>query len=180
MRILKFIGLGLLALVALLLVAALFVSKDYRVEREVVINKPVSEVFAYVKLLKNQHNWSTWTMMDPKMTSEFRGTDGTIGFVSGWKGDPNNVGTGEQEIKKITEGSRIDYEIRFLEPMVSTSPVWLTTDSIAAGQTRVVWGMSGHTAYPMNLMMSLMGVSDFIGAEYQKSLGNLKGILEKQ
>lgn len=180
MRILKFIGLGLLGIIALFLVVALFVSRDYRAEREIIINKPLSEVFGYVKLLKNQQNWSTWTMMDPKMTSEFRGTDGEVGFVSAWKGDPNNVGSGEQEIKKIAEGSRIDYEIRFLEPMASTSPVWMTTDSVGVNQTKVVWGMSGHTAWPMNLMMSMMGVDDFIGAEYAKSLGNLKGILEKQ
>lgn len=180
MRILKFIGLGLLGLIALFLVAALFVEKDYRIERETVINKPLTPVFDYVKLLKNQQSWSTWTMMDPKMTSEFRGTDGEIGFVSAWKGDPNSVGSGEQEIKKITGSSRIDYEIRFLEPMASTSPVWMTTDSVGVGQTKVVWGMSGHMSYPMNLMGKLMGMEDFMGGEYEKSLVNLKGILEKQ
>ena len=51
--------------------------------------------------------------MDPDMKKTYRGTDGTVGFVSAWDSEKDDVGKGEQEIIKITDGERIDYELRF-------------------------------------------------------------------
>ncbi len=38
-------------IIAIPLVVALFVKKDYVVEREIIINKPKAEVFEYIKFL---------------------------------------------------------------------------------------------------------------------------------
>ncbi|HRB79300.1 MAG TPA: hypothetical protein PKY86_03745 [Niabella sp.] len=64
-------------LVLILLVVALFVSKDMKANREIVINKPKAEVFNFIKMLKNQNSFSKWGKMDPNMKIEYRGTDGT-------------------------------------------------------------------------------------------------------
>ncbi|MBP6663809.1 MAG: polyketide cyclase, partial [Chitinophagales bacterium] len=64
---LKKILLGIVGIIALLLIAALFVDKDFSAQRSIVINKPKSEVFAYLKSLKNQDNWSVWGKRDPNM-----------------------------------------------------------------------------------------------------------------
>ena len=53
MEIVIIILIGLVCLVGLLLVVALFSKKEYGVVREVIINKPKSEVFEYLRLLKN-------------------------------------------------------------------------------------------------------------------------------
>jgi hypothetical protein len=65
--------------------------------------------------------------MDPNMKTEFRGSDGTEGFISAWESDNKNVGQGEQEILKIVNGERVDYEIRFIKPFKSTSWAYITT-----------------------------------------------------
>ncbi len=49
------------------------------------------------------------------MKTEYRGTDGTVGFVSAWDSPVRDAGKGEQEITKIDDGKRIDYELRFYE-----------------------------------------------------------------
>ena len=180
MRILKWILIGIAAIIAIPLLSALFISNDYWVEREIVINKPREEVFAYIKSLKNQSNWSTWEKMDPNMKHEYKGTDGTVGFVHRWEGNPDNVGTGEQEIKKITENQRVDFELRFYVPMESHSPAWITTETVEDTKTRVVWGMSGSMPYPFNFMQVFVSMDQMIGTEYARSLNNLRGILEKQ
>src|SRR6476660_1660388 len=100
MRILKKILVILIILVIVLLIMALFIDKDYAIVREVTINKPKTEVYNYVKYLKNQNEYSKWARMDPDMKKDFRGTDATVGFVSAWEGN-KDVGKGEQEIKKI-------------------------------------------------------------------------------
>lgn len=168
--------LGILLLIPL--VIALFLSKDYAVEREITINKPKQEVFDYIKSLKNQRYWSTWNLMDPKMKVSDTGTDASVGFVTAWESEM--VGNGEQEIKKITEGERMDTELRFKGMFASVSPAYLITEPVSETQTKVKWGMQGTMSYPLNFMQLFMSMDKMIGAEYEKSLLNLKTILEQQ
>ncbi len=180
MKVLKVIGILLGGIVALFLVTAAVTKKNYAVERSVTITKPKTEVFSYAKLLKNQDNFSVWAKMDPEMKKTYRGTDGTVGFVSAWESKKDDVGTGEQEIKKIDEGNRIDYELRFLKPFEATSPAYLAFTDAADGQTKVSWGMSGRMPYPMNIMLLFMNMEEMIGKDFDTGLANLKNILEKK
>lgn len=175
MRILKKILFGILILIAIVLIAGLVMDKEYSIEREVTINKSKEEVFSYVKMLKNQNNWSKWALIEPGMKKEFRGTDGTVGFVSAWEGE--DVGKGEQEIRQISEGQQIDYEVRFEKPFRSTAQTHMTTESVSDGQTRVKWGFAGGSKYPFNALNGLMKWS--LGRDLQTGLNNLKDILEK-
>lgn len=180
MKILKKILIGLAILITIPLILALFVKKDYAVQRDVTINKPEQEVFDYIKLLKNQDNYSKWNKMDPAMKKSYKGTDGTVGFVARWESDNEEVGWGEQEIKKITEGERIDFELRFIKPFEATEPAYMTTETVNDSLTRVTWGFSGHFKYPMNLMMLFMDMEEMIGGDLETGLNNLKTILEQQ
>lgn len=180
MKIIKKILAVLAIIIVALLIVALFAKKDYAVEKEVVINKPNQEVFDYIKLLKNQNNYSKWATMDANMKKEFRGTDGTVGFVSSWDSDVKDVGKGEQEIKKITEGKRIDYELRFIKPFESTEQTYMATEPVSENQTKVKWGFNGRMNYPMNLMLLCMDMEKMVGDDLQTGLNNLKNILEKQ
>ena len=180
MKIVKRIFIILITLVIILLIVALFAKKDYDVEKEIVINKPRQEVFNYIKLLKNQNNYSKWATMDPGMKKESRGTDGTVGFVSAWDSDQKEVGKGEQEIKKITDGKRIDYELRFIKPFESTEQTYMATEAISENQTKVKWGFNGRMNYPMNLMLLCMNMEKMVGDDLQTGLNNLKNIVEKQ
>lgn len=57
MKILKTILLSILGLALLVLIAAFFVPRELNVEKSVMINRPVEEVFEYVKMLKNQNSF---------------------------------------------------------------------------------------------------------------------------
>jgi RimJ/RimL family protein N-acetyltransferase len=169
----------ILGIIALALVAAFIMPKDYAVEKEIVVNRPKAEVFDYLKSLKKQNDWSVWGRLDPKMQKTFSGIDGTVGFVSMWDGN-DDVGKGEQEITKIEEGQRIDTELRFLKPFESTSDAYMITEGIDSSSTRVRWGFTGKMPIPMNIMLPFMNMEESIGKDFQEGLTNLKGILEKQ
>jgi hypothetical protein len=179
MRILKTILLSLLGIVVVLLIVAALLTKEYKISREITIAKPKSEVFKYVKLLKNQNNYSVWATSDPDMIKEFRGTDGTIGFVSAWDSKVKDVGKGEQEIIGITDGQRIDYEIRFLRPMQSTDHAYMTTEVVSESTTKVKWGFNGKMDYPMNLMLLFLDMDGMLGKDLDQGLSKLKTILEQ-
>jgi hypothetical protein len=168
----------ILGIIALFLIAGLLISKDMKASREIVINKPVSEVFNYIKYLKNQENYSKWATLDPNIKNEFRGTDGAPGFVNSWEGN-KKVGTGEQEITGIVEGKKLSTELRFIKPFKSVAQSSMTTEAVENNSTKVTWGFEGSMNYPMNVMRLFMNMEKAIGDDFSTGLANLKKALEK-
>lgn len=176
MNILKIILFVIVGLVATFFIVALFVKKEFDIEREIVINKPKQEVFDYMKFLKNQDNYSVWVMQDPNMKKSFTGTDGTVGFIYAWEGN-DQAGKGEQKIKSMVEGERVDVEVRFEKPFKGISQAPMIFEAISPTQTKVRWGLKGKSSYPMNIMN--LFTAGMLNSSVDKSLLTLKGILEK-
>jgi hypothetical protein len=179
MRIIKRIAIVFLVLVGIVLILGLIAPKEISCTKEIVINKPLEETFDYVVLLKNQNDYSKWALMDPSMKKTFTGTDGTVGFISAWKSENKNVGSGEQEITKIVKNKRIDFELRFKEPMEATNYAWMTTTAVDAKHTKVAWGFKGDMAYPMNTLNLFTDMGQVIGNDFEIGLKNLKRNLER-
>ncbi len=177
MQIMLLILIVIASLIALLLIIALFIKKEYTILRYITINKPKQHVFNYVKFLKNQDHFSKWVMQDPSMKKIFKGTDGTVGFVYAWESENKNAGKGEQEIMSIEEGETIEVEVRFEKPFAGIAKTPFRTESISENQTKVIWGMYGKSRYPMNLMNPFMG--NLLGKDLEISLATLKSNLEK-
>lgn len=180
MKVVKKILLGLLGIIAFLLLIALFLPKKYAVEREILIDSTKDSVFTYIKNLKNQDDFSVWAKMDPAMKKTFSGKDGTVGAISAWESQDKNIGIGEQEIIKIAEGERIDFEVRFKVPFESTDNAFMITKNISPNQTKVIWGFNGNMPYPMNLMLPIMNMEQMLGKDLETGLKNLKYNLEEK
>ncbi|MEP7317707.1 MAG: SRPBCC family protein [Panacibacter sp.] len=166
--------------IALPFIIALFSKKEYAVEREIIISKPKQQVFNYIRFLKNQNNYSVWNMKDPNMKQEFKGTDGTVGFVSAWDSTDKNVGKGEQEIKKITEGESLELNLHFIKPFDGLANARMTTKAISENETKVTWGFDSKMKYPMNIMLLVMNMEKMLGKDLGTGLNNLKTVLEKE
>lgn len=179
MKILKKIILAFAILIAIPLIMALFIRQDYFVERTVNIQKSKAEVFDYIKFLKNQDNYSLWANMDPKMKKTYKGVDGKVGFISAWESKNEEVGVGEQEIKQINPGKRVDYELRFKVPFESTEHAYMTTEALSENKTKVTWGFTGHINYPFNIWFLFMDFESMIGNDLKLGLNKLKTTLEK-
>lgn len=164
-------------LVVLLLLLALLVKNEFLLQKEVTINKPRQEVFDYLKLIKNQEKYSVWVMKDPNIKIVYTGVDGTVGFTSSWESNDKNVGAGEQEIKKITEGESMQVEIRFKKPFEGTNQALTTVTALGPNQTKVVSQFSGTSKFPMNIMNLFM--EKLVGGDMQTNLQNMKANLEK-
>lgn len=180
MRILKTILIVLAVIIAIPLIIALFVKKDFAIEREVVINKPQTEVFDYIKFLKNQDNFSKWNQLDPAMKKTYTGTDGTVGFIAAWESKTDGVGSGEQEIASIKEGERVDMKLRFKEPWEAQNDAYFITQDAGNNSTKVIWGFKGVSPYPFNIFGLFMNMDKMIGDDLNIGLENLKKVLETQ
>lgn len=164
-------------IIALLLIIALFMKREHYVRREIIINAPRQKVFDYLKLLKNQEKFNKWAKADPDRNWEFKGTDGTVGFIIAWNGN-KNVGEGEKEITNIIEGKRIETQIRFVRPMATIANVIMETESLSDNQTKVYLSNAGTLKYPMNIMIPM--AEKMFPKDMDTSLSTLKNILENQ
>jgi effector-binding domain-containing protein len=174
MKVVKYILIGILAIVALLLIIGLFVPKETKVERSISINAPKDAVMAQIKSLKNMNNWSPWADYDSEMKVEYEGTDGEVGSTSKWEGD--TVGKGSQTITSITE-DRVEIDVHFLKPYESKAQAYYNLETEGEG-TKVTWGITTHSPYPFNVMSLFMDMDAMIGKDFENGLNKLKVICE--
>lgn len=171
MTTLKKVLIVVLVLIAIPLIAAIFLPNEFRSEREIVINKPQDQVFDYIKQVKNQDNFGVWQLSDPNMKKSYEGIDGTVGFKYTW--DSEKLGKGSQKIINISEPSRVETELDFGfgDPAIG----YFVTEPLSSDQTRVTWGISGTSPYPFNLISCFIDM----GKDFDIGLANLKNVLEK-
>jgi hypothetical protein len=158
-------------------ILALFVKKEYNVQRHITLNRSVGTVFNYIKFIKNQDYYSKWNMLDPNSKRTYTGEDGTVGFIYTWDSQNKNAGAGSQEIVRVHENDRVGTEVRFERPFKNVAHGYMITEPVSENVTKLTWGISGKNTYPMNLM-NLM-IDGMLGKDIDESLGNLKKIMEK-
>ena len=164
-------------IIALLLLVSLVAPKSYEVHRSIVIDRSLEEVYDYLRMIKNQSEWSPWKKKDPDMKQEYLGTDGEVGFIAKWEGN-KDVGVGEQEITRLEPNNSIETELRFFKPWKSVSNGYLTVEQVGQNQTKVVWGFKGVNPIPFNLLMLFMNFDKAVGKDFDEGLGSLKNVLE--
>jgi hypothetical protein len=179
MKVLKRIGIVLLSLIVVILITAAFLPKNFEVKRSVVINKSNTEVFGFIKYLKNQDQYSVWAEQDPFMKKTFKGTDGEVGFTSEWKSDSANVGSGSQSIIELMDNKKIVTELTFNEPFESKAIATMEVESKGENSAEVSWITAGSFPYPANIFLPFIGMDKALGTDFEKGLAKLKAILEK-
>ncbi len=166
----------IISIIALLLIAAAIMKKEMSITSEVIINRSQADVFNYIKHIKNQEYYSKWVMADPNSKITYTGIDGTVGFKAAWNSKMKNVGVGEQEITKITDGFGYDVILRFEKPFKGISYANASTEALSSNQTKVITTFSSTTPFPMNLMSTMM--KGMLLKDMNENSENLKKVLE--
>ena len=174
MKILKIILIGLGAIVALFLITALFAPSQATLERSIVINAPVEEVYNHVADLSTWSDWDAWMQQEPDAKNETNGEPGE-GMSRTWEGQ--EIGSGTMTIEKVVPGKEIHTKIEFTKPWEGVAHGhWTFTEK--DGGTEVVWAFEGaEMGYPMKIMNFMM--DGMVGGQFEIGLNNLKGALEK-
>jgi hypothetical protein len=128
-----------------------------------------------VNSLRQFATWSPWHQIDPAMTQTFTGPETGVGNRMAWESGLPDVGNGAQEITASTANERVETEIDFGGQGKATS--WWQLAPEGAG-TRVTWGF--RTDLGVNPVARYMGLMfpDWIGADYDRGLANLKAKAE--
>ena len=176
MKALKYLAIGLGALVVFLLVIALFVPKTFRYEKSITINAPIDTVWVNVNSLSALDKWSPWNDHDPVMKKELKGEDGTVGAMQSW--ESSIVGSGSQTIAAIDKPTLFETDLNFYKPMKSHGKAYVKL--ISEGKsTKATWGMTGNMPYPMNIMHLFMNMGKSMDPDWNHGLSKLKKLSEK-
>lgn len=173
----KFIGIVLGTLIGLVLIIALFVPKEFKYEKSIVINAHIEKVWENVNSLSALDKWSPWNAHDPNMKKELVGQDGTVGAMQSW--ESKIVGSGSQTIEIVDKPILFETKLDFYKPHKtrSKSYVKLTTEK---NQTRATWGMTGKIPYPINITIIFTDLEKDLGKDWNIGLSKLKNISESK
>lgn len=177
MKVLKKILIVLVILIAIPLIVALFVPNQYTVSVSETINKPSQVVYDYVRILKNQEEYSEWLKPDPNLHPVITGIDGTVGAKQSWDSKNEDVGTGDQTITSLTP-ERMDMLLQFYKPFAGTAKAANIFKPAGENQTILTSEFYSDSKYPFNLMSYFFG-RPMIQETQAKNLKNIKEILEK-
>lgn len=177
MKILKNILIALAILVILFLIYAAITPKTIVVKKNAVVNAPVSEVYEFVRSVKNVSDNTVWQKKDPNVKKYYRGTDGEVGSVYRWESDVKEVGVGEQEIINLVPDKSVTTALRFEKPFEMNDKAVMYTDA-ADGGTKLRWEYeSGKIPFPMNAFV-VGSVTKQLEKDFDQSLANIKRAIE--
>lgn len=169
-----FIFIAIAFTICLILVFGLVAPKqDMIISSQILIDKPRNIVLDFVKLLRNQEEYNAWIRKDPNIKMEYRGTDGTPGFIAAWA-SKTRMGNGEQEILSVTDDG-YESELRF-QNHDNVTHVKTSLESVS-GKTTVTYVMTSTPAFPMNMMVPMM--KNMLKKDIDETLATLKKVLEK-
>lgn len=113
MKILKWVVIGITALVVLSLVTGLFLPDVAKLERSALIKTKPAMLFVALNGYRQFNKWSPWAQLDPNTRYEFSGPMTGVGAKHAWRSDDPNVGAGSQEIIEVVNGERIKSRLVF-------------------------------------------------------------------
>ncbi|MDP4219954.1 MAG: SRPBCC family protein [Bacteroidota bacterium] len=178
MKALKIILIVIIALVVVVFGISFIMPTKMHAERSIIIKASKASIFNNVKTYANIKKWSPWVEKDPNATYTIEGTDGTVGAT--WKWDGNkDVGKGEQTFTKIEDLKSTESSIHFIKPWEGHATSYVTLADTAGG-VQVVWGFNSEMSRPWNVMGLFMNMDKAIGSDFEKGLGKLKDLSEKE
>ncbi len=173
MKVLKYIVFVILGVIALILIVAFFLPRQFQAGNKITIDKPSSEVYQYVSSLKNQGKFDPWSEKDPNIIRKFEGVDKTVGFTYEWQSD--KVGNGKQILTKLDPNRRVEMDIYF-DGSDAVNKSFFEIIPLNEQQSEVLWQISGNIPYPFNIMTQFYNMDK----DFKHGLENLKSIMEKQ
>ena len=175
MKVLKWIGIILVVLIAVFLIFSASQAGKIELEESITINAPAEQVYAEIADFRKWKAWSTWAQLDSNMKSEFSEEMGVVGAWNQWWSDNPQVGNGRQEVIEIRENEYTKVALNF-EGMEEAVHAEMILEEVE-GATKLRWTFEGNDM-PFYLGWLNAMIEPALRINYQSSLKNLKEYIE--
>ena len=175
MKILKYLGLALVALAGILLIGGLLLTSKFSVSRNVQVAATPEKIYALVADPREWKKWSVWNQRDPAMSIEYSGPPSGAGAAWAWSS--KTEGDGKMTFTEVDAGKRVVYDLYF--PDFGTTSTGELRFEPNGGGTTVTWVMNGDMGKnPLFHWMALFA-DKMVGKDFEGGLSNLKSVAEK-
>jgi hypothetical protein len=169
----------ILAVFIVTAILSFMLATSQKIERSIVISTPAATIYDQLVKLDNFHQFSVWSQQDSSAVYTLKGTDGTVGASTSWKGSPEISGEGTIEIKALEPNRKVVHQLHFTQPKKgnAVSTFGLLETNIAT--TTVTWTFEMATPRPWNIFNLFFSLDKQMGKDFEDGLANLKVALEK-
>lgn len=174
-RVLRWLGIAIIGMVAVAIVVAFILPRHAVVTRSVEIAAPPSAVFPLVSDLRRFNEWSPWADIDPETAFTFTGPIDGVGQTLNWESKDERVGSGAMSITALEPDSRVDMAVDFGGEGAALASLVLEP---AGSGTTVTWGLDSDLGFnPIARYFGMM-MDGMVGPDYEKGLVRLKAVAE--
>ncbi len=171
-RIVARVAIGFGIFLALFFAVGMMLTKEYQVERSLLMRSSPENIFEHVHSFKKWEKWSPWIAKDPTIINSYSGPAEGVGSQVSWKSEKS--GSGSQEIILSEPPHQIRTRLNFGE-MGQAEAYWKFENK--EGGTLVRWGLVGKNEGAIGGYFSLM-MDGFVGEDYEEGLVRLKTLVE--
>ena len=150
----------------------------YRVVRTAVLAAPPAKIFVHTNDLHSYQTWNPFGKSDSAATYTYEGPATGVGSVLKWSSS-GQTGAGTMTTVESRTNELVRYRLVFIRPMAGTGEMAFTLQP-QGGQTLVTWSMEGDKSYLAKLMGLFMSMEKMLGGAFERGLGELKTIVEKE
>lgn len=176
MKILKRIGIGLLAIVLLIVIIGLFMPSSTIVEKSIVVKAPVETVFDQVNTLTNWKKWSPWYKMDTTAIITYNNKPSGNGASYSWDSKNSDVGAGTMTLSDVKQNEHITENMVFKDRGEGKATMDFATE---AKGVKITWKMEmDHGWNPFMRIMGALFIKGMLGKQFDEGLQGIKDAAE--
>ena len=174
MKVLKWVLIVVLSLIAILVIGGYLLSPKFTVARSVVVKAPPEKIYPLVAAPRAWKQWSVWNQRDPAMQIEYSGPESGVGATWAWRS--KSEGNGSMNVTAAQPPQRVGFDLHFVDFGTTSGGEFVFVPEGTG--TRVTWTMNGDMGRnPVWRWMGLM-MDSLVGKDFEGGLANLKAIAE--
>ncbi len=164
----------LAAFIVIILIVASAMPSKYNIEKNIIVQKPVTTVMKYVGDLNVYSTWNPWQQMEKDAKKTITGTPLTQGHAYAWEG--KKIGKGLLTLSS-TDERHIHFNLEFLKPWKSNAKDNWLFEQWGNDETKVTWQNSGELPWPVARLLGPSIIKN-LNHQFEKGLQNLKKLCE--
>ncbi len=143
------------------------------ITQEVLIHKPINEVYDTITNFDKWKRWSPWLCMEPSARTKTENPWGVTGHTQSWDGDL--IGSGRMTLGTLEMNKRVVCNLEFFKPWKSQSKATFHLSS-EGDNTRVRWELD--STLPLFMIFFKKMMKAFVTNDFRRGLSMLKDYME--
>lgn len=168
---------GVILLIVLLLVLAVFLPNVVRYSEKIIVNAPVEQVYDNIRWQERLMQWSAWPEATGS-TCSVENTDGSIGARTVFFNEGKRFG--HQEITDLTPNQKVSLTLVNSGPLKHLPYLDFNLCALSTTQTEVTLDFANTYQKPFQVPAKLLGIVKWTRALQIKDLEGLKAYSEFQ